>query len=86
VDNEPVPAGEYIVGNLENYLHEAALANEPPSGTFYDLEGDGTRLPSLGVLNYLVLKTVRSAPNQNYPSIEDSKDLHDLSNILYHPF
>lgn len=31
------------------YLHEAALANDPPSGTFYDPEGDGSRLTSLGV-------------------------------------
>lgn len=36
-------------GSLDNYLHEGALANDPPSGTFYDPEGDGTRLASLGV-------------------------------------
>jgi len=34
---------------LDSYLHEAALANDPPSGTFYDPEGDGNSLPSLGV-------------------------------------
>jgi hypothetical protein len=34
---------------VEDYLHEAALANNPPSGTFYDPEGDGTPLASLGV-------------------------------------
>ncbi len=39
----------YNKGALDNYLHEAALANDPPSGTFYDPEGDGTRLASLGV-------------------------------------
>lgn len=33
----------------DNYLHEAALADGPPSGTAYDPEGDGTGLPSLGV-------------------------------------
>jgi hypothetical protein len=35
----------------EDYLHEAAAANDPPSGTFYDPDhGDEvTRLPSLGV-------------------------------------
>jgi hypothetical protein len=33
----------------DDYLHEAAEANDPPSGTFYDPERDGTRLPSLGV-------------------------------------
>lgn len=36
-------------GALDNYLHEAALAEDPPSGTFYDPEGDGTGLQSLGV-------------------------------------
>ncbi len=34
---------------VDNYLHEAALADAPPSGTFYDPEGDGVRLQSLGV-------------------------------------
>jgi hypothetical protein len=34
------------------YLNECALANNPKSGTFYDPERDGTRLPSLGVLEH----------------------------------
>lgn len=34
--------------NADNYLHEAALANNPPSGTVYDPEGDGLRLASQG--------------------------------------
>jgi hypothetical protein len=38
-----------VVGNPDNYLHEAALANKPPSGTAYDPEGDGTTLESMGV-------------------------------------
>jgi parallel beta-helix repeat protein len=38
-----------VSGNPDNYMHEAALADNPPSGTFYDPEGDGTRLASLGV-------------------------------------
>jgi len=38
-----------VSGNPDNYLHEAALADNPPSGTFYDPEGDVTRLASLGV-------------------------------------
>jgi hypothetical protein len=38
-----------VTGNPENYMHEAALAGTPPSGTVYDPEGDGTRLASLGV-------------------------------------
>jgi len=45
-----VPALRDVVrGIVDNYLHEAALAYAPPSGTFYDPEGDGTRLESLGV-------------------------------------
>jgi hypothetical protein len=35
--------------NADNYLHEAAQANNPPSGTNYDPENDGSRLQSLGV-------------------------------------
>jgi hypothetical protein len=36
-------------GGVDDYLHEAALANDPPSGTFYDPEADGIPLQSLGV-------------------------------------
>jgi hypothetical protein len=37
-------------GNPDNFLHEAALVNNPPSGTKYDPEQDGTVLTqSLGV-------------------------------------
>lgn len=46
--NEPV-LGNTVRGSADNYLHEAALAHDPPSGTFYDPENDGTRLASLGV-------------------------------------
>lgn len=38
-----------MVGAVDNYLHEAALADRPPSGARYDPEGDGTPLESLGV-------------------------------------
>jgi hypothetical protein len=38
-----------MVGAVDNYLHEAALADRPPSRTHYDPEGDGTTLESLGV-------------------------------------
>ena len=38
-----------IFGNVDNYLHEAALADNPPSGTFYAPNKDGKRLSSLGV-------------------------------------
>ncbi|MBN2592166.1 MAG: DUF362 domain-containing protein [Sedimentisphaerales bacterium] len=37
-----------VTGNPDNYLHEAALADKPPSGTKYDPENDGTALISLG--------------------------------------
>ena len=38
-----------MVGAVDNYLHEAALAHRPPSGTRYAPEGDGPALASLGV-------------------------------------
>jgi len=38
-----------VTGYPENYLHEMASADNPPSGTFYDPEGDSIRLASLGV-------------------------------------
>ena len=36
-------------GTIDNYLHEASQADDPPSGTFYDPEHDGIPLESLGV-------------------------------------
>jgi hypothetical protein len=38
-----------LQGGAEDYLHEAALVDNPPSGTFYDPEKIGVRLTSLGV-------------------------------------
>ena len=38
-----------VTGNPENYLHEMARADNPPSGIVYDPEQDGTPLASLGV-------------------------------------
>jgi uncharacterized protein (DUF362 family) len=46
--NEPNVDGS-VTGHVDNYLHEAALAGRPPSGTVYDPDGDGTPLSSLGV-------------------------------------
>jgi hypothetical protein len=37
------------IANADNYLREAALANDPPSKAFYDPERDGIRCRSLGV-------------------------------------
>ena len=38
-----------VTGNPDNYLHEAALADKPPSGAKYDPEKDGAVLKGLGV-------------------------------------
>ena len=38
-----------LEGGAQDYLHEAALAHDPPSGTFYDPENDGMAMASLGV-------------------------------------
>ncbi len=38
----------YMAGAVDNYLHEAALAHNPPSGIRYAPAGDGKRLESLG--------------------------------------
>jgi len=46
------PGPKYdLLGGAEDYLHEAALANDPCSGTFYDPDhaGQVQRLESLGV-------------------------------------
>ena len=42
-------AANALQGGAEDYLHEAALAYDPPSHTFYDPGKTGTRLASLGV-------------------------------------
>ena len=43
-----------VTGNPENYMHEMALADNPPSGTFYDPghQGNVFRLASLGVYEH----------------------------------
>ena len=43
------PSQFNVTGNVDNYLHEAANADSPPSGTVYDPDGDGEALKSLGV-------------------------------------
>jgi len=45
-DGRPNPS---FNGNVDGYLHEAALADHPPSHAKYDPVGDGQTLPSLGV-------------------------------------
>jgi hypothetical protein len=43
------PRCTQVIGYPDNYMHEMALADNPPSGTFYDPEHDGTGLTSMGV-------------------------------------
>ncbi len=43
------PTQNEVYGNVDNYLHEAAQAANPPSGTVYDPEDDGSPLENLGV-------------------------------------
>ena len=40
------------MANADNYLRESALADNPPSKTFYDPERDGIRCRSLGVFEH----------------------------------
>lgn len=40
---------EVRIPAVDDYLHEAAQANNPPSGIYYDPNGDRQRLSSLGV-------------------------------------
>ena len=47
--NEPLMASNCSGQGVDNYLHEAAQAGNPPSGTFYDPGSTGSRLASLGV-------------------------------------
>jgi len=62
------PNIQCVYGTVDNYLHEAARADNPPSGTLYDPEGDGTRLPSLGVhehWNNVEAKQYSGSPGTN---------------------
>lgn len=43
------PDSRHMVGAVDNYLHEAALAHEPPSKAHYAPIGNGKLLQSLGV-------------------------------------
>ncbi len=51
ISNEPnlISENPSFNGNQDNQFQECALANNPPSGTKYDPEHDGTGLKSLGV-------------------------------------
>jgi hypothetical protein len=51
ISNEPnlISGNPSFNGNQDSQFQECALANNPPSGTKYDPENDGTGLQSLGV-------------------------------------
>jgi hypothetical protein len=49
VNNGTATPGNGLAGGAEDYLHEAALADHPASGTVYDPTKTGTPLTSLGV-------------------------------------
>jgi Domain of unknown function (DUF362) len=49
VNNGTATPGNGLAGGAEDYLHEAALADHPASGTVYDPAKIGTPLASLGV-------------------------------------
>ena len=42
-------SANFLNGSAEDYLHEAAPADQPPSGTVYDPDKKGSPLASLGV-------------------------------------
>ena len=54
------PKMTQVYGNVDNYLHEAALANDAPSGVFYDAEGDGIKMNSLGMHEHWTDATKKS--------------------------
>jgi hypothetical protein len=47
--NEPLMASNITGQGVDNYLHEGAQAENPPSGSSYDPARAGSRLASLGV-------------------------------------
>ena len=82
------------VGGVDDYLHEAALADNPPSGTFYDPNGDGIGLQSLGVherwnnptdmqytqIELIKVEVIEHSPDFNQDGIVDILDLDHLFN------
>jgi uncharacterized protein (DUF362 family) len=53
------PRETQVRGAADAYLHEAALANKPPSGTIYDPSREGKPLASLGVHEHWNNSTAR---------------------------
>ncbi len=79
--NDPESYPHY--DGADDYLHEAALLPNPPSGAFYDPDGDGNELTSLGVHEHW-----NNAADKKYTrnlgtgsGIELVKIVHDLGYI-----
>lgn len=77
----------YVTGNVDNYLHEASLAHNPPSGVFYDPERDGSRLSSLGVHehwnNATDKKYTRNLATGSGIELISANPLTEISNIAF---
>lgn len=81
------------IGGVDDYLYEAALADNPPSGTFYDPNNDGVGLQSLGVherwnnptdmeytqIELIKIEVTEHSPDFNQDGIVDVIDLDNLS-------
>jgi hypothetical protein len=79
--NDPESYPHY--DGADDYLHEAALAPDPPSGAFYDPDGDAVEMTSLGVHEHW-----NNAADKQYTrnlgtgnGIELVKVVHDLGYI-----
>jgi hypothetical protein len=80
---EPTLA-EYVIDNFDNYLHEAALAEAPPSGTYYDPENDGEEMTSQGVHEHW--NNPLSKQYSRNLSIGNGIELIALNNVLVSDF
>jgi hypothetical protein len=69
-----------LEGGAQDYLHEAALAENPPSATFYDPENDGEsmvslfRLIDIGYSHMAILFTTEARRTQRWFSFYPSGD------------
>ncbi|MBN2610426.1 MAG: DUF362 domain-containing protein [Bacteroidales bacterium] len=73
--------GNVASGTADNYLHEAAQAGNPPSGTIYDPENDGIALESLGVHEHWN----NSTDKQYSRNLGSGEGIELVQLIDYHP-
>ncbi len=74
-------------GTADNYMHEAAQADNPPSGTVYDPENDGIHLESLGVHEHWNNSTDKQYSRNlgTGEGIELIKVINDTSTVVENP-